>query len=76
MALHLQTQDVYVQDCFVGTSPKHRMPIRIYAWHNLFARNMFLLAKPEELVNHKPEFHASPSADKTNVESFRRSRIF
>jgi len=81
LALHLQTQDVYVQDCFVGTSPKHRMPIRIithYAWHNLFARNMFLLATPEELINHKPEFtvidvpefHASPSTDKTNSETF------
>ncbi|OAD21587.1 Phosphoenolpyruvate carboxykinase, ATP-utilizing, partial [Candidatus Thiomargarita nelsonii] len=59
MGLHLQAQDVYVQDCFVGASPKHRLPIRIItqnAWHNLFARNMFIEATPEELVNHVPEF--------------------
>jgi phosphoenolpyruvate carboxykinase (ATP) len=81
MQLHLQTQDVYVQDAYVGASPKHRLPIRIitqYAWHNLFARNMFLQASPEELANHVPEFtvidapsfHASPSSDKTNSETF------
>jgi len=81
MELHLQTQDVYVQDCFVGASNKHRMPIRIisqYAWHNLFARNMFLQATPAELVKHVPEFtvidapnfHASPKLDETNSETF------
>jgi phosphoenolpyruvate carboxykinase (ATP) len=78
---HLQTQDVYVQDCFVGASPRHRLPIRIitqYAWHNLFARNMFIQATAEELVNHVPEFtvidvpgfHASPTLDGTNSETF------
>jgi phosphoenolpyruvate carboxykinase (ATP) len=80
MDIHLQTQDVYVQDCFVGASQKHRMPIRIisqYAWHSLFARNMFIRASDEELVNHIPEFtvidspkfHASPAKDGTNSET-------
>ncbi|MDY6993948.1 MAG: phosphoenolpyruvate carboxykinase (ATP) [Pseudomonadota bacterium] len=79
--LHLQTQDVYVQDCFVGASAQHRLPIRIitqYAWHNLFARNMFIQATPEELVNHVPEFtvidaprfHANPKLDNTHSETF------
>jgi phosphoenolpyruvate carboxykinase (ATP) len=81
MDLHLQAQDVYVQDCFVGASAKHRLPIRIisqYVWHNLFARNMFLPATPAELVNHVPEFtvidaprfHADPAMDGTNSETF------
>ncbi len=81
MALHLQAQDVYVQDCFVGASPKHRLPIRIItqnAWHNLFARNMFIQATPEELLTHVPEFtvidapkfHASPAQHGTNSETF------
>lgn len=81
MNLHLQTQDVYVQDCFVGASPRHRLPIRVitqYGWHNLFARNMFIQATPEELRNHVPEFtvinvpkhHASPSRHGTNSETF------
>jgi phosphoenolpyruvate carboxykinase (ATP) len=81
MVLHLQGQDVYVQDCFVGASPKHRMPVRVisqYAWHNLFVRNMFLQATPDELTKHVPEFtvidapslHASPKTDGTNSETF------
>ncbi len=55
-----QGRDVFVQDCFVGADPDYRMPIRIiteYAWHSLFARNMFL--RPEtndEYRRHVPEF--------------------
>ena len=81
ISLHLEAKDVYVQDCFAGASPEHRMPVRIitqYAWHNLFARNMFIRATPEELKTHVPEFtvidapdfHASPSTHGTNSETF------
>ncbi len=81
MILHLQAQEVYVQDCFAGASPRHRLPVRVisqYAWHNLFARNMFIQAKPAELANHVPEFtviaapklHASPALHGTNSETF------
>ena len=43
---YLQGRDVFVQDCYAGADPEYRMPIRIiteYAWHSLFARNMFIL---------------------------------
>jgi phosphoenolpyruvate carboxykinase (ATP) len=81
MTMHLQTQDIYVQDCFAGAHPEHRLPVRIitqYAWHSLFARNMFIQATPKELRSHVPEFtvinaprfHASPSLDGTNSETF------
>ena len=81
MMLFLESQDVYVQDCFAGADPKHRLPVRIitqYAWHSLFARNMFIQATPEELENHAPEFtvinaprfHAVPSEHDTNSETF------
>ncbi|WP_456386546.1 phosphoenolpyruvate carboxykinase (ATP) [Desulfolithobacter sp.] len=81
MTRHLQTQDIFVQDCFAGADPNHRLPVRIitqYGWHSLFARNMFIQATPEELQNHVPEFtvidaprfHASPSLDGTNSETF------
>lgn len=81
MTLHLEAKDVYVQDCFAGASPEHRMPVRIitqYAWHNLFARNMFIRATDEELKTHVPEFtvidapdfHASTSTHGTNSETF------
>lgn len=81
MAMHLQTQDIYVQDCFVGADPEYRLPVRVitqYAWHSLFARNMFIQATPRELKTHVPEFtvinvpgfHASPKLDGTNSETF------
>lgn len=81
MMMYLESQDVYVQDCFVGAAETHRLPIRVitqYAWHNLFARNMFIQATAEEQVSHVPEFtvinaprfHAIPDEDGTNSETF------
>lgn len=78
---YLQMKDVFVQDCWVGADPDYRLPIRIiteYAWHSLFARNMFIQATPEELADHRPEFtvidcprfHAIPEVDGTNSEVF------
>ncbi|WP_078120798.1 phosphoenolpyruvate carboxykinase (ATP) [Thiosocius teredinicola] len=81
MASYLQMKDVFVQDCFAGADADYRMPIRIiteYAWHSLFARNMFIQASPEELKHHEPyftvinspRFHAIPSQDQTRSETF------
>lgn len=57
---YLQGRDVFVQDCYVGADPNYRMPVRIItekAWHSMFARNMFVLAKTnEELRRHVPDF--------------------
>jgi phosphoenolpyruvate carboxykinase (ATP) len=56
----LQGRDLFVQDCYVGADPDYRMPVRIvteYAWHSLFARNMFILPQTaEEYRRHTPEF--------------------
>src|SRR5512136_932925 len=79
---YLQGSDVYVQDCFAGADAAHRIPIRIiteYAWHSLFARNMFIQIKERnQLVNHIPQFtiintprfHALPELDGTNSEAY------
>lgn len=78
---YLQGRDLYVQDCFAGYDPQYRLPIRVItetAWHNLFARNMFIQAEPEQLVDHVPEFtvlhvpnfQAIPELDGTNSEAF------
>jgi len=78
---YLQGKDLFVQDCFVGADPEYRIPIRVItetAWHNLFARNMFIHATAEELaahapdftVIHAPHFHAVPELDGTNSEAF------
>ena len=40
---------LFVQDCYAGADPEYRLPVRIiteYAWHSLFARNMFI--QPQE----------------------------
>ncbi len=56
----LQGRDVFVQDCYAGADGTYRLPIRIiteYAWHSLFARNMFLPPQNrEEYRQHVPEF--------------------
>lgn len=56
---YLQGKDLFVQDCYAGTDPVYRMPLRILtetAWHSLFARNLFIQSPPELLTGHKPEF--------------------
>ena len=57
---YLQGRDVFIQDCDAGTDPNYRLPVRIiteYAWHSLFARNMFLpLHTAEQYHRHVPEF--------------------
>ncbi|MGQ9731362.1 MAG: phosphoenolpyruvate carboxykinase (ATP) [Candidatus Zipacnadales bacterium] len=57
---YLRNQDLFVQDCYVCAHPKYQIPLRIItqkAWHNLFARNMFLrIFDRQTLLNHRPEF--------------------
>jgi phosphoenolpyruvate carboxykinase (ATP) len=79
---YFQGKDIFVQDCYAGADPEYRIPIRVInedAWHNLFARNMFIQIKDkQELENHKPEFlvinaprfYAIPELDQTHSEAF------
>lgn len=80
MCAYLEDKDVFVRDCFVGADPQYRLPVRIineYAWHNMFAYNMFLEADEEQLARHVPEFtvinvpsfRANPAVDGTNSET-------
>ncbi len=81
LASYLQMKDVYVQDCYAGADPAYRLPIRIiteYAWHSMFARNLFIQVPEEEQRAHvphftvidSPRFHAIPSIDGTRSETF------
>lgn len=81
MRQYLTGREVFVQDCYAGADPTHRLPVRIItecAWHNLFARNMFIQPVAEELDNFKPEFtvlqvpsfEADPAVDGTRSEVF------
>lgn len=81
MRSYFQGRDVFVQDVVVAADPTHRLPLRIlteYAWHSLFARNLFLRHKLEDLPSQVPQFtlldaprfHAIPEEDGTNSEVF------
>jgi phosphoenolpyruvate carboxykinase (ATP) len=77
----LQSKDVFVQDCYVGSDPNYHMPIRIItelAWHSLFARNMFIPCQtnddyrrhvPDFTVIAVPSFKAFPQLDGTNTNT-------
>jgi phosphoenolpyruvate carboxykinase (ATP) len=82
MQAYIQNRDIFVFDGYAGADPAYRMRVRVineYAWHNLFARNMFIRElDPDELVNHVPDFtvidlprfHAEPEFDGTNSQTF------
>lgn len=82
MQAYIQNRDIFVFDGYAGADPAYRMRVRIineYAWHNLFARNMFIRElDPEKLANHTPDFtvidmprfHAEPAFDGTNSQTF------
>ena len=58
MLAYMQSRPAYVVDVFAGADPEFRLPVRVVteqAWHNLFARNMFIRPQPEELVDFAPE---------------------
>ncbi len=81
LAKHLEGKEIFVQDCFGGADPNHRLPVRIiteYAWHSLFAAHLFI--KPDISKTHEhvpgftvvsiPSFKADPAQDGTHSETF------
>ncbi len=59
MLAYAQRRELFVRDCYAGADPAYRIGVRVVnetAWHNLFARNMFLRPKPEELHGFAPDF--------------------
>ncbi|MBM3496506.1 MAG: phosphoenolpyruvate carboxykinase (ATP) [Armatimonadetes bacterium] len=78
---YMQDKRLYVQDCFAGADPQYRIPIRVvtqYAWHNLFARQLFVRPDWQKTHQHVPEFvivsvpgfHADPDIDGTRSEAY------
>ena len=82
MMAYLQDKELYVLDAWAGTDPSYRLPIRVvneFAWHNLFARNMFLpeldadkrfAHRPEYTVIDAPNFKADPDRHGTRSDVF------
>ncbi len=59
LAAYLQGRDVYVLDAAACADPDYRMPIQVItelAWHNLFARQLFLRANENDLTSERPGF--------------------
>ncbi|MEW5702199.1 MAG: phosphoenolpyruvate carboxykinase (ATP) [Candidatus Zixiibacteriota bacterium] len=78
---YLQGNDLYIQDLYAGADLSHRIGVRVInetAWHNLFARTMFIRPDRESLAGfhpdftiiHVPSFHALPELDGTVSETF------
>jgi phosphoenolpyruvate carboxykinase (ATP) len=77
---HLADRDLFVLDAWAGADPTYRLPIRVineYAWHNLFARNMFLpetdsakqaAHEPQFTVITAPNFKADPARHGTRSD--------
>src|SRR5213594_2857648 len=59
MKSHVEDKEFFIFDGFVGADPENRLPIRVInnrAWHNLFARQLFIRPTQEEHENFKPQF--------------------
>jgi phosphoenolpyruvate carboxykinase (ATP) len=78
---YLAGHPAYVFDGFAGADPAYRLPLRVitqYAWHSLFARQLFIVPSDRELAEHRPEFRvicvpavkADPVADGVNSEAY------
>ncbi len=78
---YLQGKELFVFDGFAGADQTYRLPIRVvneFAWHNLFARQLFIRPTEEELASHQaeftviyaPTFRANPAVHGTNSETF------
>ena len=78
---HFKGREVFVFDGFAGADLAHRLPIRIiteFAWHSLFAQQLFRRPSAPELAQHEPQFTviaapncpADPTTDGTKSDAF------
>lgn len=74
-------EELFVFNGFASADKKHQLPIQVineYAWHNLFAHQLFIRPTEEELHSHQPSFtvisapnfKADPTIDGTKSETF------
>jgi phosphoenolpyruvate carboxykinase (ATP) len=77
----LKDKELFVLDCFAGADPAYRIPIRVInelAWHNLFARHLFIdgteepatarSQAPAFTIIDSPSFKADPHRHGTSSE--------
>jgi phosphoenolpyruvate carboxykinase (ATP) len=77
---YLQGRDLFVVDAYAGADRRYGLPIRLvteFAWHALFARQLFRRIDAGALAAHQPEwtvigaprFYADPAVDGTKSET-------
>ena len=77
---------LFVQDCFAGADPRYRLPVRViteFAWHSLFARNLFIRAAIRPASDQRrsspsstsPSFKADPRAPRHALGSRHRAQL-
>lgn len=77
----MEKKEIFSFKGFAGADEHYHLPIRViteYAWHNLFAQQMFVRPNHEELKTHEeqftviqaPSFKANPDIDGTKSETF------
>lgn len=78
---YFEGKDVYVRDLHVCAHKDHKTNVRVineYAWHNIFANNLFIRPDEDKLphsdigftVISAPNFKADPDKDGTRTETF------
>lgn len=78
---YLNEKELFVRDCYACAEDAYKLNIRVvneYPWSNMFAYNMFLRPKEEELASFEPEwtvinapgFVADPKLDGTRQHNF------
>jgi len=79
---HVKDRDLFVFDGYAGADPRYRLNVRIItenAWHNLFARNMFIREEDGSVLSSfEPNFtvlnvaslDADPQRDGTRTSTF------
>lgn len=76
-----EKEEIFVFKGFAGADHSYRLPIQVvneYAWHNLFAHQLFIRPTQDDLAKHDaqftivsaPTFKADPILDGTNSETF------
>ncbi|MGX1983772.1 phosphoenolpyruvate carboxykinase (ATP) [Thermolongibacillus altinsuensis] len=77
----MKKEEIFIFKGFAGADPAYRLPIQVineFAWHNLFAHQLFIRPTEEELKTHEaqftvisaPTFKADPAVDGTRSETF------
>jgi phosphoenolpyruvate carboxykinase (ATP) len=75
-----ERDELYIFNGFAGADKRYQLPLQVineYAWHNLFAQQLFIKGDEESQSPEKPftilsapHFKADPKIDGTNSETF------